>query len=104
MPMATFAGRHLHPAIPAMAAAYLFHLTQNHPFLDGDKRAGANAAIAFLRINDWETTFSEDELVDVVLADRLSGMAARGQGRSQGGVAVRVSFGSGAISLEVERH
>lgn len=53
MPMATFAGRYLHPTIPAMAAAYLFHITQNHPFLDGNKRAGANAAITFLRINDW---------------------------------------------------
>lgn len=68
MPMATFAGRYLHPTIPAMAAAYLFHITQNHPFLDGNKRAGANAAITFLRINDWEPTCSEEELVDVVLA------------------------------------
>ncbi len=68
MPMATVAGEYLHPTVPAMAAAYLFHLTQNHPFLDGNKRVGANAAITFLRMNDWEPTFSEDELVDFVLA------------------------------------
>lgn len=68
MPRATFAGEYLHATIPAMAAAYLFHITQNHPFLDGNKRVGANTAITFLRMNDWEPTFSEDELVNFVLA------------------------------------
>jgi len=68
MPMTSFEGRYLHPTIPAMAAAYLFHIAQNHPFLDGNKRVGANAAITFLRLNDWEPTFTEDELVEVVLA------------------------------------
>jgi death-on-curing protein len=51
-----------------MAAAYLFHLCQNHPFLDGNKRVGANAAITFLLINRWEPTFDEEELVDLVLS------------------------------------
>lgn len=67
-PMATFGGEFLHTSIPAMAAAYLFHLCQNHPFIDGNKRVGANAAISFLLINDWMPTFEEDELVDLVLA------------------------------------
>jgi death-on-curing family protein len=47
-PEATFGGEYLHTSIPAMAAAYLFHLCQNHAFIDGNKRAGANAAITFL--------------------------------------------------------
>lgn len=51
-----------------MAAAYLFHICQNHPFMDGNKRTGANAAITFLLINDWEPDFSEDGLVDLVLS------------------------------------
>ena len=51
-----------------MAAAYLFHISQNHPFVDGNKRTGANAAITFLMINDWEPDISEDELVDLVLS------------------------------------
>lgn len=51
-----------------MAAAYLFHTCQNHPFVDGNKRAGANTAITFLPINDWSPDFSEDELVDLVLS------------------------------------
>jgi len=50
-----------------MAAAYLFHITQNHPFFDGNKRTGANAAITFLLMNDVEPTFDEDSLVELVL-------------------------------------
>jgi len=67
-PMATFGGEFLHATIPAMAAAYLFHICQNHPFVDGNKRTGANAAITFLLMNDLDPEFSEDELVDLVLA------------------------------------
>ena len=68
MPQATFGGEFLHPSIPAMAAAYLFHLCQNHAFVDGNKRVGANAAITFLLMKDWEPTFDENELVELVLA------------------------------------
>jgi len=75
-PQATFGGEFLHPSIPAMAAAYLFHLCQNHPFLDGNKRVGANAAITFLLMNDWEPLFAEEELVDLVLAV-ASGVTAK---------------------------
>ena len=46
----------------------MFHICQNHPFVDGNKRTGANAAITFLLINDWEPEFREDELVDLVLS------------------------------------
>jgi death on curing protein len=73
-PQATFGGEYLHPSIPAMAAAYLFHLCQNHPFIDGNKRVGANAAITFLFLNDWDANFDEDELVDLVLAVASSRM------------------------------
>jgi death-on-curing protein len=67
-PQATFGGEYLHATIPAMAAAYLFHLCQNHAFIDGNKRVGANAAITFLLMNGYEPTFSEPEFVDLVLA------------------------------------
>jgi death on curing protein len=66
-PEATFGGEYLHPTIPAMAAAYLFHLCQGHPFIDGNKRTSANAAITFVFVNDWEPLFDEDELVAIVL-------------------------------------
>jgi death on curing protein len=51
-----------------MAAAYLFHLCQNHAFVDGNKRVGANAALTFLLMNDWDADFDEEELVDLVLS------------------------------------
>jgi len=36
VPQTTFGGEYLHPTLAAMAAAYLFHITQNHPFFDGN--------------------------------------------------------------------
>ena len=73
-PQASFSNEFLHASIPAMAAAYLFHICCNHPFVDGNKRVAANAAITFLLINDWEPTFTEDALVDTVLAVASSSM------------------------------
>ena len=35
---------HLHTDLYEMAAAYLYHLVQNHPFMDGNKPVGAMAA------------------------------------------------------------
>ena len=77
-PQATFSTEFLHTSLPAMAAAYLFHICRNHPFVDGNKRVAANAAITFLLMNDWEPTFSEDELVDAVLAVASSSMTKEG--------------------------
>ena len=52
MPRQQFNGEYLHKDIAAMAAAYLFHIAQNHPFVDGNKRAGVMAALSSLRVND----------------------------------------------------
>ena len=67
-PMATFDGQYLHEGLYEMAGAYLFHLTQNHPFIDANKRTGANAAMTFLYINGLKLTCSQDELVNTTLA------------------------------------
>lgn len=67
MPQASFGGKYLHPTIYEMAAAYLFHLAQNHPFLDGNKRIGLAAALAFLGLNDLELEADDDALFDLVL-------------------------------------
>ncbi len=77
-PQATFGGEFLHPSIPAMAAAYLFHLCQNHAFIDGNKRVGANAAITFLLMNNWDTPFGEEELVALVLSVASGGLNKQG--------------------------
>jgi death-on-curing protein len=50
-PQATFGAAFLHEFPFEMAAAYLFHIVQNHPFVDGNKRSGAVAALLFLELN-----------------------------------------------------
>lgn len=67
MPRAMFGGEFLHPTLPEMAAAYLFHVCQNHPFLDGNKRTGLAACLAFLWLNDHEIVADPDELTELVL-------------------------------------
>ncbi len=67
MPQARFGGQWFHPTLHEMAAAYLFHLIRNHPFIDGNKRAGLVCAIAFLGINGLELIADPDDLVELVL-------------------------------------
>jgi death-on-curing protein len=53
-PESTFGGEYLHKDIFEMAAAYLYHLVKNHPFIDGNKRVGATSTVVFLSINGYE--------------------------------------------------
>ena len=68
MPGATFNGEFLHTDVYEMAAAYLFHLVKNHPFLDGNKQVGAVAALVFLALNGHDFQAPEDDLAETVLA------------------------------------
>jgi death on curing protein len=56
---ATFDAKFLHGDLFLMAAAYLFHVTRGHGFVDGNKRTAYAAAIVFLRINGIVVPFSE---------------------------------------------
>jgi len=67
-PRATFGGGFLHTTLPEMAAAYLFHIVGNHPFVDGNKRAGLAAAIAFLGLNDLWLEADEGAVAELVIA------------------------------------
>ena len=51
-----------------IAGAYLFHLVQNHPFIDGNKRVGAAAADVFLALNDLQLTATEYAYANFVLS------------------------------------
>lgn len=51
MPRQQFGGEFLHEDLAAMASAYLFHIAQNHPFVDGNKRAAVLSALVFLTLN-----------------------------------------------------
>lgn len=67
MPSATFDGEYLHPSIIEMAAAYLYHLVADHPFVDGNKRVGAMAALIFLDLNGYEFAASDADFTAMVL-------------------------------------
>lgn len=68
MPRATFDGEYLHTTIFQMAAAYGFHLCQNHPFLDGNKRAAGMVMFTFLKLNGLEPTASELDYYQTMMA------------------------------------
>ncbi len=75
MPQQQFSRQYLHEDLPAMAAAYLYHITQNHPFHDGNKRAGAMSAFVFLDVNGVNLSAGEKQLEQTVLdvaAGRMS--------------------------------
>jgi death on curing protein len=54
-PQATFGGVSVYGSMEDVAAAYLFYICRNHPFIDGNKRAALGACILFLRLNGIET-------------------------------------------------
>jgi death-on-curing protein len=47
------------PTIFELAASYAFGLVKNHPFIDGNIRAGFIVALTFLLINGWRLEISE---------------------------------------------
>jgi death-on-curing protein len=51
-----------------MAAADLFHIVKNHPFIDGNKRAGVVSALVFLALNGYDFTAPRDALAETVSA------------------------------------
>jgi death-on-curing protein len=68
MPAAAFGGQFVHADLAEMAAAYLFHVNKNHPFLDGNKRTAAAAALVFLVVNGIRISASEAEMTAITLA------------------------------------
>ena len=67
MPEAWFGGVYLHASLAEMAAAYLFHIVRNHPFVNGNKRVGLIAALVFLGLNNLRLDADADALFDLVL-------------------------------------
>jgi death-on-curing protein len=67
MPQATFNNQYLHTTIPAMAAAYAYHLCENHALIDGNKRVALASALVFLDLNNYDFDCPEDEIYEVMM-------------------------------------
>ena len=62
MPDASFHGKYLHKDLYAQAAACAFHMCQNHPFVDGNKRTALASALVFLSLNGVELDDPQEDL------------------------------------------
>ncbi len=60
-----------------IAAFYCYHLIKNHPFIDGNKRIGSFAMIDFLKINGFQVTLTNNEVVDLAIKTATSNLTER---------------------------
>ena len=67
MPESSFESNYLHENIYEMAAAYAFHICQNYPFVDGNKRTAFVAALIFLDLNNIELKDDNNELYNSMM-------------------------------------
>jgi len=89
MPESSFEGNYLHSDLIEMASAYGFHICQNHPFIDGNKRTALASSLVFLDLNGTELDDPLGKLYDAMmlvaksrkgksyLADVLRGLAVQ---------------------------
>ncbi|EEV20572.1 death-on-curing family protein [Treponema vincentii ATCC 35580] len=63
-PFQTFEGNNLYPDVLDKASQLCYSLIENHPFVDGNKRIGVHLALLFLKLNNIELNYSQQELID----------------------------------------
>lgn len=63
-PFQTFGGNNLYPDILDKASQLCYSLIENHPFVDGNKRIGVHLMLLFLKLNNIEVNYSQQELID----------------------------------------
>jgi len=66
-PEASFGGEYVHTDIFQMAAAYGYHICQNHPFFDGNKRTALIAMYTFLFVNGYRIVADKKSLFAIVM-------------------------------------
>jgi death on curing protein len=82
-PQTTVFGRGAYDTVEEKAAALLHSIARNHALVDGNKRLALAGAIAFLGMNGWRLTLTNDEAYDLVMAvatgelDEVGAIAAR---------------------------
>lgn len=67
MPQASFGGEFVHKGVFEMAAAYAFHIAENQPFVDGNKRTALASALVFLDWHDVEINDPHEELYEAMI-------------------------------------
>jgi death-on-curing protein len=77
MPSSSFEGKYLHKDLYDQASTYAFHLSQNHPFIDGNKRTALASALVFLSLNGIELDDPNEELYSLMM--KVSG---KGEGKA----------------------
>ena len=75
-PFQTFGGNNLYPDILDKASQLCYSLIENHPFVDGNKRIGVHLMLLFLKLNNIEVNYSQQELIDFGL-DIASGKMSK---------------------------
>ncbi len=68
MPKQGFGEQYFHEFPYEMAAAYLFHISKNHPFVDGNKRAAFSITLTFLMVNNIDYIGNKKDFEDLVVA------------------------------------
>jgi death on curing protein len=66
-PYMTFDGKELYPTLVEKAAAVGFSVIQNHPFVDGNKRAGHAMMAMLLELNGYEIQATVNEQVTIIM-------------------------------------
>ena len=67
-PQTSAFGADAYPSMHAKAAALLHSIARNHALVDGNKRLGLAAVIAFYGLNGFRLTMTNDEAYDLVVA------------------------------------
>lgn len=75
-PQASFGGEYVHDGPFEMAAAYGFHICQNHPFRDGNKRTALIAMYTFLYVNGYRLMADKKSLYALII-DLANGNVAK---------------------------
>jgi len=77
MPQAGSGGQYFHSDLFEMAAAYLFHIANNHPFVDGNKRVAMAASLTFLELNGLTVDVSSSSAIERIVLAVASGTATK---------------------------
>ena len=74
-PFQTFMGQDLHPDMLAKAAHLCYGLANNHPFVDGNKRAAVHTMLAYLMLNDVAIDYTQEDLYNFGMAVAMGKMS-----------------------------